>query len=95
VSLFSEFPKLAGNLESVFGNRWSRENALLLIKHNSFVKESPMCMYMMCCDLPFKTWNRMLILLRSKSRPKFHISKVSLGYFYCDVQLCVGYGRDV
>jgi hypothetical protein len=34
----------------------------------------------------------MLILVRSKGRPKFHRNKISLGYFYCDIQFCVGYG---
>jgi hypothetical protein len=42
-----------------------------------------------------KKWNQMLILLQSKGRPKFHINKVSLSYFYCNVQFCVGYGRDI
>jgi hypothetical protein len=37
----------------------------------------------------------MLILLQSKGRQKFHITKVSSGYFYCNVQFCVGYGRDI
>jgi hypothetical protein len=27
--------------------------------------------------------------------PKFHINKVSLGCFYCNVQFCVGYSRDI
>jgi hypothetical protein len=37
----------------------------------------------------------MLILLQSKDRPKFHINKISLFYFYCNVQFCVGYGTDI
>jgi hypothetical protein len=36
-----------------------------------------------------------LILFRSKGRPKFHINKVRLGYFCCNVQFCVSYVRDV
>jgi hypothetical protein len=36
-----------------------------------------------------------VILLQSKGRPKFHISKVNLGYFYCNVQFRVGHGRDI
>jgi hypothetical protein len=35
----------------------------------------------------------MIILLRSKGRPKFHINKIRLGYFYRNVQFFVGYGR--
>jgi hypothetical protein len=37
----------------------------------------------------------MLILLWSKGRPKFHINKLSLSYFYCNVQFCVGCGREI
>jgi hypothetical protein len=37
----------------------------------------------------------MLILLWGKGRHKFLIYKLSLGYFYCKVQFCVGYGRDI
>jgi hypothetical protein len=37
----------------------------------------------------------MLILLWSKDKPNFHINNMSLGYFYCNVQFCVGYGRDI
>jgi hypothetical protein len=37
----------------------------------------------------------MLILVRSKGSPKFHINEVSLRYFYCNVQLCVGHGREI
>jgi hypothetical protein len=40
-------------------------------------------------------WKQMLILLQSKGRPKFRVIKVSLGYFYCNVQSCFGYGRDI
>jgi hypothetical protein len=36
---------------------------------------------MMWCELAFQNWNQMLILLRGKGRPKFHISKESLGCF--------------
>jgi hypothetical protein len=37
----------------------------------------------------------MLILLRSNGRSKLHINTVSFGYFYCNVQFLVGYGRDI
>jgi hypothetical protein len=52
-----------------------------------------MCTYTMRCELP--EWNYMLILLRRELSPKFHINKVSLGYFYCNVHFCVGYGTDI
>jgi len=31
--------------------------------------------------LAFQKFNQMLILFRSKDRPKFHFNKISLGYF--------------
>jgi hypothetical protein len=37
----------------------------------------------------------MLILVRNEGRPKFHIDKVSLGYFYCNVEFCIGHGRGI
>jgi hypothetical protein len=37
----------------------------------------------------------MLILLRIKGKPMFRIDKVSLGYFYCNVQFCVGYDKGI
>jgi hypothetical protein len=45
-------------------------------------------------QLAFQMWNQMLILLRSKGRPKFHINNISLGDFHSNVEFCVGYGRD-
>jgi hypothetical protein len=37
----------------------------------------------------------MSVFLRSKGMSKFRINKVSLGYFYCYVHFCVGYGTDI
>jgi hypothetical protein len=37
----------------------------------------------------------MLILLWNKSRPKFCISNVGLGYFYFNVNFYIGYSKDI
>jgi hypothetical protein len=37
----------------------------------------------------------MLVLLQSKGRPMFQINEISSGYFYCNVEFCAGYNRDI
>jgi len=45
----------------------------------SSVQESPMYTDMWC-ELAFKKWSQIPILVRTKGRPKFRINKVRLGY---------------
>jgi len=66
-----------------------------LIVHSLLKSAMPQKRIQLQCEVAFQKGNQMLILLWSKGRPKFHINKVSLGHFYCNVQFCVGYGRDI
>jgi hypothetical protein len=97
VSLFFEFHKLAWNLANVFDSTYTCEQAFHIWNkiNQSSVQELLMCTHMMWCEMAFQKWNQMLILMQSKHRPKFHINKVSLGYFYHNIQFCVGYGREI
>jgi hypothetical protein len=64
-------------------------------KNQCSIQQSSTCTYIMRSELAFQKLNQMLILLQSKGTPKFHINTESLGYFYCNVKLCVGYSRNI
>jgi hypothetical protein len=92
VSQFSELRKLTRNLASLFGNTCTCEQAFSRTKQNKSKFLSRITDGHLHDVL---RWNQKLILLRSADRPKFHISKVTLRYFHCNVEFCVGYGRGV
>jgi hypothetical protein len=66
-----------------------------LVRHKYYSLESLYTSSLLTSCDEFKKYNQMLISLRSKGKLKFHINKASLGYFYCNVQFCFCYSRDI
>jgi hypothetical protein len=94
VSRFFELRKLTRNMASEFGStlRVHVNRLFSRVKQNKWKFRSRIS-DMHLHDVMrngFQKWNEMLIFLRSKGRPNFHINKVS-----CNVQFCVGYGRGI
>jgi len=88
---FSESIMFARNLESAFP---STCKVLYQTKQVEVTFKSRLCAFAWC-KIDILEMDSILILMRSKSRPKFHISRVSLSYFYCNVQFYVGYVTDI
>jgi hypothetical protein len=94
VPWFSELCKLAWNLASVFGSTYTCEQAFHVWNRTKFLSRiTSVHLHDMMRSGTSKTENKHS--LAEQRRPKFHINKVTLGYFYCNIQFHIGYSTDI